>query len=521
MSPVDDARYNSSYSTTTKRRGGTAGTREKILEDLKGWVVDPKGVDVYWITGMAGTGKTTISYSLCEWLEKNARLGGNYFCSRMSSSCRNANNIVPTVAYQLAQYSPAFRSTLCKVLEENPESSKLDIKWQFEKLLQEPMQAVKASMRESVVVVIDALDECDDGDAIRLFLATLLKLAADLPIKFFLTSRPEPTIREKMLVPGYSRVVLHLHDIEKSIVEADIKTYLSAALGSMSPPPSANDVERVANRANGLFIYAATAARYIDPGNLHVNSNARLQAVLGLVPEPRSTKQHDELDRLYTGVLSAAVDPERLEEQEMNDILLTLKTVICAKEPMTVQTLASLLNLTGEQVHSSLEPLRSILHVEDGVHGLVSPFHASLPDYLFDKRRSGRFHCEMTEHSEVLANCCFDLMKAELKFNICELESSFVFDKDVLDLQERMKKSVSPALSYACRYWGEHLLQGNFTDAVHERLVDFLTHRLLFWIEVLNLERYMVIGIEMLRRVQTWLKVRDHAHNLGVQTEIK
>jgi nucleoside-triphosphatase THEP1 len=502
---------------TIKRRGCTAETREKILEDLKGWVVDPKGAKVYWMNGMAGTGKTTILYTFCEWLEENARLGGNYFCSRISPLCRDVNNIVPTLAYQLAQYSPAFRSVLCKVLEAKPQSTKLHVKWQFENLLQEPIQAVKAAMPENVVIVIDALDECDDGDAFRLFLGTLLKLAADLPIKFFLTSRPEPVIREKMLAPGYSRSVLHLHDIEESIVEADIKKYLTETLGSMSPPPSPNDVERLAKRSGKLFIYAATAVRYIH--HPRGNTSARLQAVLGMVSA--STKQHEELNKLYTSILSAAIDPD-LEEQEMNDVRLTLKTVVCVKEPITVQTLASLLNLTAGRVHASLEPLQSILHVQYGINGLVSPFHASFPDYLFDKLRSGDFHCEMTEHSEVLANCCFDLMTDKLKFNICELDSSFVFDEDVLDLQGRINKSISPALSYACRYWGEHLRQGNSTGRVHERLIEFLTHRLLFWMEVLNLEGRMAIdGTKVLRQAEIWSKVREYAHDLVCQTEIK
>jgi nucleoside-triphosphatase THEP1 len=504
---------------TVKRRGCTVETRKNILKDIQDWAEDPNSTRVYWMSGMAGTGKTTILFSLCEWLSKKRRLGANYFCSRISASCRDVNTIVPTLAYQLARYSPAFRSTLCKVLEENPEASKLDVKWQFEKLLQVPMQAVETAMPEGVVVVIDALDECDDGDAFRLFLETLLKLAVDLPIKFLVTSRPEPAIREKMLAPGYSRSVLHLHDIEEWIVEGDIKMYLTEALGPMSPPPSSNDVECLAKRAGKLFIYAATAVRYIHPGDPGVNSNARLRTMLRM--DSRSTKQHDELNELYTNILSAAVDPNHLEEKEMNDIWLTLRTVVCAKEPMSVETLASLLSLTEEDVRFSLEPLRSILHVQDSTYGLVSPFHASFPDYLFDKLRSGSFHCEVTKHSEVLANFCFDLMKGQLRFNICKLESSFVFDEDVLDLQDRIKKFISPALSYACRYWGEHLREGNFTDTVNEKLVEFLTHRLLFWMEVLNLERGMVIGTDMLRQVQTWLKVREHGRNLGVETEIK
>ncbi len=65
------------------------------------------------------------------------------------------------------------------------------------------MQAVKTVMPEGVVIAIVALDECDDSKAFWLFLGTLLKLTVHLSIKFkfFLTSRPEPAICEKMLVP--------------------------------------------------------------------------------------------------------------------------------------------------------------------------------------------------------------------------------------------------------------------------------------------------------------------------------
>ena len=136
MSPANEARYDSSYSTTIDRRGCTAETREKILQDLRGWVGDKDGAKVYWMNGMAGTGKTTIGYSLCEWLAKDWQLGGNFFCSRVSPSCNEVNNVVPTLAFQLARYSPAFRTALCKVLEEDPQASKLDMRWQFSKLIE-------------------------------------------------------------------------------------------------------------------------------------------------------------------------------------------------------------------------------------------------------------------------------------------------------------------------------------------------------------------------------------------------
>jgi hypothetical protein len=172
-------------------------------------------------------------------------------------------------------------------------------------------------------------------------------------------------------------------------------------------------------------------------------------------------------------------------------------------EPMAPETLASFLNLTKDEVEIALDPLRSVLHVPEG-GGLVSVLHASFPDYMLDRLRAKSFYCDSSQHNEVLANHCFDVMKAQLRFNICNLESSFVFDKDVVDLAERIKSSISAALSYSCRYWGEHLRQGGRTEEVHRNLVEFLTHRLLFWMEVLNLEQRMASAGAILRQARSW-----------------
>ena len=117
------------------------------------------------------------------------------------------------------------------------------------------MRVMKNAMPDNVVVVIDALDECDDGQAFRLFLEMLLRLTPELPFKFFLTSRPEHVIRDKMRALQYSSSVLHLHDIEDSVVEADIKKYLTDSLCSMSPPLSSDNMKELAKHARRLFIY--------------------------------------------------------------------------------------------------------------------------------------------------------------------------------------------------------------------------------------------------------------------------
>ncbi|KAF9556978.1 hypothetical protein CPC08DRAFT_710819, partial [Agrocybe pediades] len=512
LSSVDDARYNSAYSTAVKRRGCTALTREQILDDLKTWVKDPQGSKVFWMNGMAGTGKMTILYSFCEWLEDNKRLAGNFFCSRASTACRNLNNIVRSVAYQLAHYSPAFRSQLCKILEEKQNPHMLNVGEQFKWVVAMPLENSKDAIPDGAVIVIDALDECGDISATALFLKVLLSYATRLPIKFLIASRPEPVIVEKMQVSHFSHSVLRLHDIEQSLVQADIRQYLQEALCTMSPIPSSENIDQLTRQSGKLFIYAATVARYVNPEGVKVNSQKRLKMILGTVSSSSSNLQYQKLDELYTTILLSAFDVTNLEEEELKITALVLRTVICAIEPMTTSTMSMILALEQEDVASPLSRLQSVLHVQEGPSGLVSFLHASFPDFLCNKDRSHDFHCNIIEHNTKLAHSCFDVMCKELHFNMCNLESSYHFDKDVPDLEQKIQANISATLLYACKYWSNHLVQCDLTSSIHYRLVEFLRIRLLFWMEVLNLTKFISTGSKLLSDTLNWFIRKAPGH---------
>jgi hypothetical protein len=221
---------------------------------------------------------------------------------------------------------------------------------------------------------------------------------------------------------------------------------------------------------------------------------------------PEASRKYQELDKLYSTILATALDPEILEDEEIEASQLMLWTVVCAREPMTTQVLASLLNLTEQRVSSVLLPLRSVLHMSEK-DGVVSTLHASFPDFMLDQQRSGQFYCDRTQHNHLLTDRCFDLMKKQLQFNICDLRSSFVFDSEVADLEERVKKNISAGLFYACQYWGEHLLISTFSDALHDKLAEFLSNRLLFWMEVLNIRKCIGTGTSILDQAEKWLLV--------------
>ncbi|KAH7338766.1 WD40-repeat-containing domain protein [Rhizoctonia solani] len=324
----------------------------------------------------------------------------------------------------------------------------------------------------------------------RVILEILLKFGPELPLKYFITSRPEPAISNLMISSeNYSPSILYLHDIEQSIVEEDIRKYLKEAFQAMHPHPSEDQINCLAKRAGKLFIYAATVVRYILPDRMAVDPNARLTAMLAADPHSRKvqgpSKMYRELDALYTTILSTAFDRDIMEQRELEDMELMMRSIICSKEPVTCQTLSGLFGLTEQRVLSALRPLRSVLHISEDA-GIISTLHASFPEYVLDQHRAGEFYCSEEQQDQVL--------------------TSYAFDSDLVDLKERFSKYVSPALVYSCRYWSEHLQPTEASNVLSGMLAEFLSSRLLFWIEVLNLGKYIRTAPSILNIARRWSK---------------
>ncbi|KAB5590179.1 hypothetical protein CTheo_6372 [Ceratobasidium theobromae] len=495
LAPAKMAKYNSKLSTDINRRTCTEGTRTSILTALDDWSHDSELPPLYWMNGMAGTGKTTIACSFSKSLDERKQLAASFFCTRASPECRDASRIVPTIAYQLARYSIPFQSALSEALGNDPDIGSANILEQLRRLLKEPLEEVKTAIPENLVVVIDALDECDNKNSVELILNTLFAIAADLPLRCFMTSRPNPEIYNKMISQSQSfRRVLHLHDIEKSMVEADIKLYIEEELGFI--PPTALQVDQLARRCGNLFIYVATLVRYIQLGKRLADPHKRLQSVLAMTSKSR--RQYAETDALYTAILESILTDEDLDSEDIQDIRALVQTALCIQEPVNIGTLAMLTGLNDSQrVLSALQLVRSVIYFSEE-SGLVSTLHASFPDFMFSRDRAGAFFCDAAEHNQGLARRCFEIMEIQLRFNICNLESSFSPDARVIGLDERIEKVISPELSYACRYWGDHLKQAANLEDLCELLNKFLSNRLLFWMEVMNLKRTMGSGAEIL-----------------------
>ncbi|KAG8730401.1 hypothetical protein FRC11_006765, partial [Ceratobasidium sp. 423] len=502
MHPVCDARYDSSFSDKIERRGCFSNTRIAVLESIRQWLQDPSGPRIHWISGMAGTGKTTIAYSVCKELEQNGRLGASYFCSRASPGSQDVGRILPTISCQLAQTYYPFQSALCRILGDEPSISQRNISVQFECLIKSPILEVKNMLPDGLVVVIDGLDECVDSRTTRALLELLIEHTGVLPLRLFLTSRPELNISDLITSHCYQTPsVLHLHDVQAEVVKADIKTYLSVALAKFNL--SGEQILKLAERSGVLFIYAVTLARYLIGGSPGSSTSSRLSIVLDGDSKPTG-KQNRGVDRLYKAILDQVFGDEALEEGELKLIQDVLWTVVCAKEPVTKATLAVFLEADNDRICAALQPLQSVLHISESKN-VVSTFHSSFPEFLLQSELAGSLRCDYGTHNWHLATKCFVVMKKQLRFNICNLSSSHKYDNDVQDLSRRVKGAISSELCYACRHWAEHLRLSPSCNQLISYLSEFLKTQLLFWMEVLNFRKSVGKGSRALIMALKWL----------------
>ncbi|KAI0313656.1 hypothetical protein OF83DRAFT_1034481, partial [Amylostereum chailletii] len=171
------------------------GTRVAVLDDIMTWVQssDPDIPPVFWLVGLAGTGKSTIARSIAETARFNGWLGASFFFSRlMGGPLRDPNLVFPTIAHQLAQFRGEFNSTIGHALELNADLGHKEAEEQLFKLIIDPL--IQAGPSDQVVlVVLDALDECISERGVANILQLLLAHASRIPFRFriFLTSRPE------------------------------------------------------------------------------------------------------------------------------------------------------------------------------------------------------------------------------------------------------------------------------------------------------------------------------------------
>ena len=195
------------------------GTRTAILEKIRDWLDRPISdttVQIYWVNGLAGIGKSTLARTVAEDARRSGLLGASFFFSRQDNELSDPTRFIPTIAYQLASSFPVVRPVITEIFLRNPDVVKMSFMTQFNDLIIEPLR--KMDHEKPVLLVVDALDECSNSDdaASKLFHAIVARCAEVSFLRILVTSRPETYI--KTILTGSATTGIILHDIEQSVV---------------------------------------------------------------------------------------------------------------------------------------------------------------------------------------------------------------------------------------------------------------------------------------------------------------
>ncbi|KAI1013595.1 hypothetical protein LB504_013201 [Fusarium proliferatum] len=500
-------------------------TREELLREIDHWINDPKSKTIFWLNGKAGTGKSTISRTVARSRSKQGDLGASFFFKRGEVDRGNLSKFVSTVARRLAWSTPAVAPYIRSAVNADPAITDKAVREQFEKLVREPLSKATATSlcRPSVVIVIDALDECEKDADITLILQLFSNLgfAGSLRVRVLVTSRPELPVRLGFSYIGNAHQDLILHKIPLPIIEHDISVFLRHEFANirnnfnkdvveelklpMDWPGEAN-LGKLTRAAVPLFIFAATLCRFINDRYLG-SPDELLQRVL----KAAGTGQGSKLDMTYSPVLSQQVlnrsGSERLDI--IKSFRLIVGPIVTLANPLSMRALALLLDIHVNKVMTRLGALHSVLDIPETLDGPVRLLHLSFRDYLvgLEKRELVEFRVDERHTHQSLAKHCLRIMRGGLRKNICGL--SFPGMRRTAVDPGQLEKSMPSQVQYACMHWTYHQTRGGSKPNDDKEVYDFLTTHFLHWIEAMSLLGRVKECLDSLRSLARWLESQE------------
>ncbi|KAF9255815.1 hypothetical protein L218DRAFT_835799, partial [Marasmius fiardii PR-910] len=253
------------------------GTREAILQNLLGWARgNPLGniAPVCWIRGSAGMGKSAIAQTIVERCDHKELLADLFF-SRADPNRNNPRYLVLAIAHAITTVIPLLCSPIKRVIKSSPQILQADLETQFRYLVESTTLHIFHSTHSQGVIIIDGLNECMSLQEQKLVLSLVsLAVKEELPLRFLICSRPEPSIREcfsgsdlhpftnYVSLDGDPRVnqdILHMLTEElRKISSSDWCRYLEFP----DPWPTDVDLAILVDKASGQFIYPVTVIKF-------------------------------------------------------------------------------------------------------------------------------------------------------------------------------------------------------------------------------------------------------------------
>lgn len=485
-------------------------TREKMIKDICDWLDDSNSTQkhLYWLQGKAGTGKTTIARTVVNKMAKKNRIVANFFFKRGEGDRARLKRFFITLAAQLVRKSPDFAIAVEGALGLDPSLPEQGPRAQFKKLIQEPLQNQKANSPKSIIIIVDALDECDSDEDLKT-LAQLLqqpvlsdRSSAQLLIKYFLTSRfDHHTQAISKTIPNEKCENTALEKATSETMKRDIELYLRFHLkkidGLLVPTPTEDPWSNLSNmkilidlteQAYPLFEFAAAACRFIARTSIPGGPRKFLDDIM-------KSQTPGDLGNVYEYILKRRFhklkDQPHLTDEEQKAIRREFQkvigSVVSLADSVDVRCLAQLTELPEQAIRQELYHFESVLVVpaEQNSRSPVRLFHESFRDFLTGPDTNEEFKVDSISAHEFLALRCRRILCDSLQENICKLESPGTDRREVAD--ETIRNLIPLQLQYACRFWVYHIKRSQSSIKDGDDCHSFLLSHFLMWLEALSL----------------------------------
>ncbi|PVF92103.1 WD40 repeat-like protein [Serendipita vermifera] len=500
-------------------RGCLRGTREDIFEAFDKWALDFEAPNILRLCGDPGTGKSTIARSLEDRLVESGRLGSYFVFQRDNASLLTPTRLWSTVGFDLTQEYPTVRKSVVGALKLHnirPNRANEDgVDGLFFHAIHIPLLSSQDIPKGRLpIVIVDAIDECGGLESHmrhhRQDLLRTLKAWSNLPKEFKLvvTSRSETEIEQAFEDIPFHSIELDSGENVGPQSSDDIHSFLKQEFqriarrypNSLEPDwPKSEALAELTNRAAGLFIWAETLVRFIEGGV----PKKRLDLIM-------NRGSINDMATFYKRILDISFP---IQDGEMTrEFRSIVGAVIVAKTPLSPHSLQQLLSMEANTVEDICNRLSSVLEFHDFKEPLRIR-HQTFVDFLIDKDQCpSAFLIEPMQEHYNLAVVSLRLMRNGLRFNILGLESSYVRNTDIVELDLRIKENVPLNLSYACFWWTGHLseVKCDVDDKILASIHYFISNQFLFWLEVISLLKQSDMLSRILSDFVDWMKEYDH-----------
>ncbi|EMD68550.1 hypothetical protein COCSADRAFT_178355 [Bipolaris sorokiniana ND90Pr] len=385
---AEDAPFNS-YARQHEH-GCLSDTRVDLLQEIHSWADGQDERCIFWLSGLAGTGKSTVARTVAHSYYTNQRLAASFFFSRGGGDVSHAGMFVTSIAVQLADNVPASRCHIRDAIAERSGIARQSFRDQWHHLILYPLSKLREAT--SYILVVDALDECDKRQQYP---------NHQVPIRHGFGQMADSKHKDVVL-----------HRLSPLVVDHDIGIFLEHWLRIIAKDcyyedgwPGAETIKQLVQSVCGLFIWAATAFRFIQEGGQFAKNRLRIVLKDSAVTDNSSedsTSSEDsgtynqreilpekQLDSIYLTVLKRPVRQYTKYERKKWYTLMKeiLGAIVLLYSPLSATSLSRLLLRSIEEVYRTLHELHSILDVPQHSTYHIRLHHPSFRDFLLNKDR--------------------------------------------------------------------------------------------------------------------------------------